>query len=559
MSGPLQELPVGVQNFPEIIKDSLVYVDKTAYISEMISRHGVKAWLLSRPRRFGKSLVFSTLKTLFSGQRELFNGLAIENRLDEKIFAPRPVIALDMSLVTNNLGIAELQNSLGRVTSSSAIWREDEKASISPLFPSAEPSRFERPLPPGEILFDLIKNMSTRSGQKVAVLIDEYDKPYMDLIRTPEEAEKIRVTMRDYYTRLKAADEYISFIFITGIGKFARMGVFSSLNNLLDISTIPEFAAICGFTHQELSGRLGAYVEEAAIKLGKKRDDLLEELKDYYDGFSFDGKTRVYNPFSTLLFFTVKKFNNFWFNSGTPKVIAQYIKDNRLTVEEFHGRTVSKAFVENPGEIDTAAPMSLLYQAGYLSLRADDSDGEYVLDYPNREVYQSMSRLLVGNFLGGDINADDAFRYLRKILGSGDPDALIGEFAKLLAKIPYDIYSKANREDIKINNIEIKFGEWMYHANLLSFLIGSGVNVRAKARASQGQSDLVVSREGRVWVIELKMAQNGDDAAVAKAALKQIREKDYAAPYDNPILLGIAINEAKRTIGAWEVGYKTRR
>ncbi|MDR1166822.1 MAG: PD-(D/E)XK nuclease domain-containing protein [Deltaproteobacteria bacterium] len=219
---------------------------------------------------------------------------------------------------------------------------------------------------------------------------------------------------------------------------------------------------------------------------------------------------------------------------------------------------VSRAFVKNPGEINSSEPASFLYQAGYLSVRAVKDENIFTLDYPNREVYESMSRLLVNNFIGGAAIADGARVNLLKALENGDVDALILVFNEFLAKIPYDIYSKANRKTPVINNIKINFHEWLCHANLLSFLIGSGLDARAESHTNHGQSDLVVFHSGRVWVIELKMARKDNDAAVAKEALKQIKEKGYADPYDNSILLGIAIDESKRAIGAWEVEYKSR-
>ncbi|MDR1166821.1 MAG: AAA family ATPase [Deltaproteobacteria bacterium] len=273
MNGPLQELPIGVQTFSEIAKDSLLYVDKTAYFAEMISRHGTKAWFLARPRRFGKSLTVSTLKALLSGQKKFFKGLAIEKRLNEKLFAPRPVVRLDMSYAQTDQGIEEFRRSLGRLTSSSAVWQGKKRSLARLISSSPKPFHFKPAanLSPAEILSGLIEKLATESGSPVAVLIDEYDKPYLDLIKAPEEAEKVREALRAFYTTLKASDEHISFIFITGIGKFTRMGVFSAMNNLRDISISSEYAAICGFTHEELVGEFGAQVEDAARKQGKKR------------------------------------------------------------------------------------------------------------------------------------------------------------------------------------------------------------------------------------------------------------------------------------------------
>ncbi|MDR1164973.1 MAG: ATP-binding protein [Deltaproteobacteria bacterium] len=560
MSGPRQELPVGVQTFAQIINNGLLYVDKTAYIAEMVSSYGTKAWFLARPRRFGKSLIVSTLESLFTGPRELFKSLAIEKRLGEEIFAPRPVISLDMSDAVTDLGVDEFRRSLARLTSSSAIWREDERSLASSASSPAAAFIFppDATLSAAEILGDLIQTLSKRSGQRVAVLIDEYDKPILDFIKKPDEAEMIRETMRNYYARLKSNDKYISFIFISGISKFSRMSVFSAMNNLDDISIDEKYSAICGFTHNEFTEKFAAHLEETAIILGSSREDLLEKLKDYYDGFSFDGKTRVYNPFSALLFFKKRVFDNFWFISGTPQIIAHYLKDKRLTVEEFRGMLVPRYFISNPGEIDSSGPASFLYQSGYLSVRLDELTNKYTLDYPNREVYESMSRLLVDNYFDAAPIAEEERDKLRDALKSGEASALIEVFNEFLAEIPYDFYSKANRKTVKIDGIKINFDEWLYHSNILSFLIGAGVTARAEKHTSLGQSDLVAIHAGKIWVIELKMVRNDNDETVAKNALKQIRDKDYAGPYDNPILLGIAINESKRTIGAWEVGYKNR-
>jgi hypothetical protein len=245
----LKELPIGVQTFEEIVRDDLLYVDKTSFIEEMISRHGTKAWFLSRPRRFGKSLTVSTLKALFSGRRELFKGRAIERRLDEKIFAPRPVIMLDMSRVSTAAGVNAFRNSLVDFT-----------------YEVSESLNFE--IQPGldspAVLWRLITRCAADSGRRVAVLVDEYDKPYLDFMQKPEEAEEVRATMRDYYAQLKAADEHISFIFITGVSKFSRMGVFSALNNVNDVSIDEKYGAMCGYTHEELAGRFGAHLKEAA-------------------------------------------------------------------------------------------------------------------------------------------------------------------------------------------------------------------------------------------------------------------------------------------------------
>ncbi|MDR1164721.1 MAG: ATP-binding protein [Deltaproteobacteria bacterium] len=551
-------LPIGIKSFAKIIKNDYIYVDKTRIIAQMIDE-GSAAYFFARPRRFGKSLVASTLEALFSGQKELFKGLAIENRLDEELFAPRPLIALDMSLTNTNLGVDEFRRSLASLTSSSTIWREDAPSRASSAFSPANDFYFkpDPTLSAPQILGDLIKTLFTRSGRRIAIIIDEYDYPYLGFVKDPEKAEEIGLTMRNYYTRLKALGQYISFVFITGVSKRTGMGLFSALNNLDDISIDHKYAGLCGFTHEELIGNFGDRARKTATTLGKTPDELLEEFKNYYYGFSFDGNTRVYNPFSALLFLDENAFYNYWFDIGSSQTIAEYINDNCLTVEEFRKIPISRNFIRDPDPIDSSGPESFLYQTGYLSVRAGEIAYSYTLDYPNREVYQSMSRLLINTFFPNSSKAENARAKLRKSLKNVDARALIEALNYLSRKIPHDAYAQARRKTIIIDGIEINFSEWLYYSSILSFFIGEGVDARAEKYTCQGQSDLVALHDGQTWVIELTVTHDDNDVTAAQCALKRIREKGYAEPYDNPILLGIAINGSKRAIGAWEVGYKT--
>jgi uncharacterized protein related to proFAR isomerase len=543
----LINLPIGIQTFEHVIGNNCLYVDKTDYLARIIE-NTTKPWFFSRPRRFGKSLTVSTLEAIFSGKKELFKGLAIEKRLDEPMFAARPVIYLDMSSVTTNRGVDVVEQSLVRLTLRQAKMHGLE---------------IDSHIPPGEALYELISECAQRSSCPVAVLVDEYDKPFLDFFHKPEEAEQVREAMRSYYIQLKAADRYISFIFITGISKFSRMGVFSALNNITDISINTDFGAMCGYTHEELIRYFDRYIDAATDKLNMAKEDLLKKVRDYYDGFCFDGQTMVYNPFSTLQFFKDQRFNNYWFESGTASFIAQYLKDHCLTVEQFRGLPVDSDFARNPGELDAAPPESFLYQSGYLSLRPGEIDDEYTLDYPNREVLKSMSSLLIGTFVG---NFGGAKKGLLRALLSGDCQALVEEFNSLLAAIPYDDYVAAIKKDEdlkrKIKDLQkiikdLTFGEWLYRSTLLSFLIGAGLDVEAEVHSSHGRADLVVKYKDRTWVMEIKISQSAaggqEDEELAEVALNQILEKGYAAPYDQAIILGLVINDPKRSITAWKI------
>jgi hypothetical protein len=232
-------------------------------------------------------------------------------------------------------------------------------------------------------------------------------------------------------------------------------------------------------------------------------------------------------------------------------VIARYLKDRRLTVEQFRGMPVDVDFARVPGEIDKATPESFLYQSGYLSLRPGEREGMFDLDYPNREVLESMSKLLTDNILGDRRSTSASYRLLYKALDDRSPEGVILEFNKLLSSVPYDDYARANRKTIEKDIPWIDFGEWLFRSVMRAYLSGAGLDARAEVHGSQGRADMAVKHGGVVWVMELKMARGGDNEAKAKEALEQIRDKGYAAPYEDPVLLGLAISESKRTITAW--------
>ena len=295
MTEPLKKLVSGIQTFGEIIEKDLLYVDKTSYLADMISETGTKVWFLSRPRRFGKSLTVSTLEAVFEKpdperEKPLFKGLAIESRLGEAAFAPRPVIRLDMTAVTTNMGAEEVEFSLRRY-----VARLARKLGFD-LVPD---------IPSGEMFQDLIGALALKSG-KVAVLIDEYDSPLTSFFGKPAAVETVRDTMRNFFSKLKSMDEHISFVFITGVCKFSRMGVFSTLNNFTYISLDPEFGSMMGYTHEEFAARFAGHAKAAAAELKMDEKEFLEKTRSYYYGFCFDGRTRVYNPYSTVRWLSLK-------------------------------------------------------------------------------------------------------------------------------------------------------------------------------------------------------------------------------------------------------------
>jgi hypothetical protein len=535
------KLPAGIQTFEKLRKENCVYVDKTKYLVDLIDNGSV--YFLARPRRFGKSLTISTLDALFSGKKELFKGLkAAEEFLNRPDFKPSPVIRLDMSDITTGQGIDILELSLKQLT-----------IEIADLFEVEVPQQ----LPSGDILRNLIAKTAKKYNQKVVILIDEYDKPYTDFMNDSKMAEKVRTLLRDYYSRLKANDEYIRFILITGISKFTRMGVFSTLNNLTDISMMPEYAGICGYTEKEIKDYFPDYLDETAKYMQITVDELMLQIRNYYNGFSFDRNVQesIYNPYSTLCFFKEKHFSNFWFDSGTPKFIADYMKNKKLTVEQFRNLQVSDDFARNPGNVDTTLPEGFLFQSGYLTLRPGITNA-FSLDYPNTEVLNSMSNLLTQNIFAENIN--NIQTNLLSALMYGDVKELITVFNILLASIPFDDFANAAKQSIKTNRYEFSTQEWLYRSNIFSFLRGCGITVFAEMHTNKGRPDIVIFHKGKTWVIEIKVAykaQKPDEKA--KEALQQIVKMNYAEPFPDAICVGLAIDDEKRLITDHEIIIKT--
>jgi hypothetical protein len=543
MIDKIKSFPIGTQTFDEIISKEQIYVDKTSLLADMIT-DGPKVWFLARPRRFGKSLTVSTFEAIFSGQKTLFEGLDIEPRLSEKTFAPRTVIRLDMNMVTAIESVEVFKRSLGRLTASLAT---DLGVNVDPT------------LPPNEILSNLIKGAAHKSGQRVAVLIDEYDKPFLDLMRKPDELEEVRNIFRIYYSQLKSSDKHISFIFITGVSKFSRQSLFSAFNSIFDISMDPKYGAICGFTHDELESNFRPYIEATAKHLNMAEGELMDMVRSYYDGFCFDGVTNIYNPFSAMQFFQVKAFKNFWFDTGTPYFLADYMKNRHLTVEQFQNVTISDSFADNPGDLDRTTPEGYLYQAGYLTLRPGLEANQFTLAYPNIEVRLSMSRLLMDNLFGSNINTIDATSSLKNALAQPNPEEAVNVFNDLFIRIPYDDYAMANLKNARLKNPKVDFSENLYRSMLFTFFYTAGLVVQAETHTARGRSDLVVDCGDWTWIIELKVPSDaaGDHAKLvsnAEAAFEQIVSTGYAKPYRNRnhVMLAIVVDKDKRTIEAWK-------
>jgi len=531
----MKKLPIGKQIFERLITGGYHYVDKTRYIYDLIAS-GIDQFFLSRPRRFGKTLMCWTLDALFSGKRELFEGLAISKTDWE--WESYPIIHLDMSLVKTASGIDSVRKSL-----------IDQTGDVADKYEIDLRGETE----PGRMLELTIIKVSKKFGKPAVVIVDEYDKPFLDFYTKPPIAQEAREILRDYYITFKGNEQHIRFLFMTGISKFAKMGVFSTLNNLTDISLNKEYGALFGYTEEELVENFGEHIEIGAKKLSCSADELVERMRLYYNGFCFDGMQKVYNPFSTLNFLMDFEFVNHWMNSASPKIIADYMKDRNLTVEQFRGMQVSRNFVNSPGEMETAPPEGFLYQSGYLTLR-EGTYNDFSLDYPNTEVLDAMSRLVYTNIMrhrgdGGDWDISAPFM---KALMDENCELMIKMLNRLLASIPYDDYAKAAQSSIELSGLPA--GEWLYRSTILAFLRGCGVLALAETHTGKGRSDLLVCHRGTAWVIEIKVAYNNDGKTKAQEALEQINAKQYADPFKTAKKVGIAIDDGARQINDWVIG-----
>ena len=507
----LKKLPLGIHVFSEIVRDGYLYVDKTAFIHRMVSDG--KFYFLSRPRRFGKSLLLSTLEALFLGRRDLFEGLYIEDKWHWK---PMPVIRLDM-LAIKNQSLEVLERGL--------ITRLDRIARMHDLT-LTQPDCNER-------FLELIELLAEKG--KVSVLIDEYDKPILDQIGKPEVLAPIREMMTNFYAVLKQAGHHISFTLITGVSKFTKVSLFSELNNLEDLTMDAAYAGICGYTQQEMDSCLKPYLNDEID--GFSGQALMDEMRAWYNGYSWDGETRIYNPVSVMSTLKRKKFAAHWFETGTPRFLIDLLRDERIEIQDLKGLEVGELAMGGfePTAID---PAVLLFQTGYLTIKKIQRVGVeriYVMDYPNLEVEQSFFAHLLAAYISQSPSRISPIALnLGQALATKQIDAFCEGFKSLFASLPYNIF----------------IGEREAYYQTVIYLVLSlmGVQTVCEIQTNQGRVDAVLETADRVYVVEFKLG-------TAREAIDQIREKDYAAPWRNgskPIyLLGIGLLPEKRNIGDW--------
>jgi hypothetical protein len=511
----LKPLPIGISTFRDIIEGGFLYVDKTQYVYELV-RYPKGVYFLSRPRRFGKSLLISTLHALFAGHKDLFAGLWLYD--SDYRWEEHPVIRIDFSQMRVTTA-EELKHALAEYLDRIARQYQLSLSGSTYYF------RFS----------DLIQQLATRN--QVVVLIDEYDKPLIDNLRDVAEARRIRDVLKGFYAILKGTDEHLRFVFLTGISKFSKVGVFSDLNNLKDITMDNRFATMLGMTQGEIGAYLGDYVAAFAENRVGTEAELLEEVQRWYDGFCFT-KTcaAVYNPFSLLLLFDMQDFRNYWFETGTPTFLVDLIKEKHYDIELMEELMVDELAFSSY-EVDNLSVIPLLFQTGYLTIKRYDPDTRlYELYYPNYEVENAFSRYLLNAF--GALENGLAGGYLQRLavaLRRKDWAQFFAVLRFFFADIPYNLHIK--RE---------KYYQSMFY---LIFKL-MGLQIDAEVKTNRGRIDAVIETEEAVFIFEFKLDGSAEDA------LAQIKARGYEEKYGlrgTVYLVGADFSTQERGVVDWLV------
>ena len=514
--------PIGTQTFSTIIEEGMVYVDKTDLVYNLAQKH---ICFLCRPRRFGKSLLISTLESYFKGEKELFKGLKIEKL--EKDWTQYPVFRIDFSS-----GRFSKPDALENIIDTNLrLWEREYGLLIdTPEFGS----RFQ----------NVLKMAHEKTGKKCVVLIDEYDKPLLDVLLEPVEAEN-RAVLREFYGTFKAADEHLRFVLLTGVTKFSQVSVFSGFNQPEDISMDGKFDALCGITKDELTAYFDDEIEAMAEELGYTKDEMYLRLKRQYDGYHFSKKMlNIFNPYSVLNALMKQELNDYWFASGTPTYLVRLIDRDRTNMREILGRQYeSNYFMDYKADVED--PLAMIYQSGYLTIKGYENLGGtyfYALDYPNVEVKKGFVALLANDYFKMTNVQQPLALTINKALMQGRTDDLRDELSSFFASIPYN----ANYQE------RVWSYESHYHYTLyLIFRLLSCYTTLTEKENSRGRADIIVETNDYVYIFEFKLD------GTASEALKQIDDKGYAEPYaaDSRKLfkIGVGFSSEKKNIVEWKV------
>ncbi len=508
-------LPIGIQSFRTIREEGYYYVDKTALIHQLVSRG--RYYFLSRPRRFGKSLLLDTLHELFAGNEPLFRGLAIHERWN-----------WDDSWPVLRLGFD------GEYTRSGHL-EEDIRSQLETIERGAGLGAHSSSSKGAARLRGLLEKMHRSTGKQVVVLVDEYDKPILDTLEDPELAKAHRDALRGFYGVIKGAARHVRFVFLTGISMFSKVSLFSGLNNLWDISLDPSYATLCGYTDGDLDETFEAELP------GLDRD----EIRRWYIGYHWRGREKVYNPFDILLHFDSRELQPYWYRTGSPSFVFPLMMDRRMNTLDLENR-VSDADLLSNFDVDDMRTDALLFQTGYLTIAAEERFGPqtlFRLDYPNLEVRYSLNNSLLQHVSAGRADGSSDGRVLCRMLAENDFGGFADRLQSFFAGVPCQWQSRP----------ELARYEAWYAGMLYACFQAIGLEVRVEETSHRGRADMVLLHAGQVFVFEFKMAEDGEDADMAMArAMRQIRDRGYAEKYRSrgePIhLVGAVFGRSERNL-----------
>lgn len=511
--------PIGIQNFESLRHDGYVYVDKTEHIYRLVSTG--RYYFLSRPRRFGKSLLISTMDAYFRGQRDLFNGLAIDT-LDDKEWVERPVLHLDLNTAKYETK-EDLEERLDKsVTEWENLYGVDATEKSLPL-------RF----------LGVVERAAKKTGHRVAILVDEYDKPLLQALGNEPLMDEYRKTLKAFYSVLKTQDEYIKFGFLTGVTKFSKVSIFSDLNNLQDISMDERYADICGVSEEELHQYFASSVKELAKANNITEEECYAKLKKKFDGYHFEnGAKGVYNPFSLLNTFKCNKFSDYWFESGTPTFLVELMKKTNYDLRCLQTEQVTSD-VLNSIDTMTYNPIPVLYQSGYLTIKGlDEEFGLYHLGFPNEEVERGFVKFLLPSYT--PLNSNNGSFFVSNFVRDVRDGNVEGFMERLQTMFDDNDYRVAGK-------LELYFQNMMY---VIFKMMGFYTEV--ERATSKGRIDITIKTHSYIYIMEIKLDGTADEA------LKQIEEKGYAKPYaQDPrqlFKLGVNFDSESRSINEWKLG-----
>jgi len=507
----MKKLPLGIQEFSKLIHEQCVYVDKTEQIYKLLQHH---YYFLSRPRRFGKSLLLNTIKEIFLGNKELFKDLWIYDKIDWEVY---PVIKISFSNIDyKNSGLFQAINNELKIIA------ENHKITLKQQTPG---SKFR----------EMIEQMA--QSKKVVVLIDEYDKPIIDYLDNLEKAEENRNILKNFYSVIKDSDRFIKFFFVTGVSKFSKVSIFSDLNNLEDITLHPNYSTLVGWTQREMESYFPEYISEVEKRYASTPSDIKLMMKEWYDGYSWDGQNFVYNPVSLMNLFSKQTFNNYWFTTGTPTFLMKLIKNQHYTAFDIENRTINVSLLDKY-DLSNMSLLPLLFQTGYLTIKSYNIlRNTIVLDYPNKEVADSFSTHILSELTIGKLDKTDMLLVdIVHSFDNGEMEKFISYINTLFRNIPYTL-------------IEEK--EKYFHSIFYMVMKLVGFKIESEILTIDGRIDAVVKSEDEIYIIEFKINQS------AEVAIKQIHEKRYAEKYADDkrpkILLGINFNTETRRADDYEI------